>query len=380
MLYSDVLRIGLNHTTSSNCDNITKVVKKSDANRLKACIWNAQSLRQKSQTVKDFTDEYGLDIFLFTETWLKSDDKVEIGDLERNGEYFYLGSHRENRTGGGVGCIIKQGIEATKKETVKTKTFEHMEIEVKLKGKFVTFLVIYRPEPSKKNNYSLDEFFKEFTKFISRHQTSNNETIITGDFNFHFNKPNNAKATRFKGILEMFDLIQHVSKATHKDGNTLDLVITNRTTALRDCVVSELLSDHNCICFNIEANKGKNPQKKISFRKTRDINITEFKKEIKQHLSQHLQHHSRSIQLNKLVEIYNSTQEVFDKHAPEITKLVTLRKPTPFTNADIKHLKRAKRKAERLWRRTGLERHWNDFKEKRNTFNDHLNQLKSDDF
>ena len=163
MLYSDVLRIGLNSTPSSNGDNTTKVVKKSDTNRLRACVWNAQSLRQKSQTVKDFTDEFGLDIFLFTETWLKNDDKVEIGELERNGEYFYLGSPRENRTGGGVGCIIKKGLEARKKETVKTKTFEHMEIEVKLKGKFVTFLVIYRPEPTKKNNYRLKEFFAEFT-------------------------------------------------------------------------------------------------------------------------------------------------------------------------------------------------------------------------
>ena len=81
MLYSDVLRIGLSHTTSSNCDNITEVVKKSVANRLKACIWNAQSLRQKSQIVKDFTDEYGLDIFLFTETCSDEKGNCEIQNI-----------------------------------------------------------------------------------------------------------------------------------------------------------------------------------------------------------------------------------------------------------------------------------------------------------
>ena len=139
-------------------------------------------------------------------------------------------------------------------------------------------------------------------------------TIITGDFNFHLNKPNDTRASRFQDILEMFDLIQHVTVPTHKDGNTLDLVITHRITALRDCVVSDLLSDHNCIRFSIEANKGKNPQKKITFRKTRSINIPEFKKEIKQHLSQQVQHHNRSSQLNKLVQIYKST----DKYAINI--------------------------------------------------------------
>ena len=124
MLYSDVVRIGLNHTNSSNSDNSKKVAKKPIVHKLRACVWNAQSLRQKTQTVKDFTDEFGLDIFLFTETWLKPEDKVEIGELERNGEYLYLGSPRVGRPGGGVGCIVKRGIKATQKQTMKTKTFE----------------------------------------------------------------------------------------------------------------------------------------------------------------------------------------------------------------------------------------------------------------
>ena len=79
--------------------------------------------------------------------WLKPPDKVEIGELERDGKYFYLGSPRVGRPGGGVGCIVKHGIKATQKETMKTKTLEHMEIELQLSGKLVTFLLVYRPEP-----------------------------------------------------------------------------------------------------------------------------------------------------------------------------------------------------------------------------------------
>ena len=379
-LYSDVVRTGLNDTVPTNLTNTSKSPNNTvNFSQIRACIWNAQSLRQKTQSVKDYRDEYNLDLFLFTETWLKADDKVEIGELERNGEFFYLGSPREGRPGGGVGAIIKSGIKATKKKSMKTKTFEHMELEIQMNAKTITFLLIYRPEPSSKNKYTMFEFFTEFTDFLAHYQTYQHETIITGDFNFHLNKPNDAKVVQFNNILEMFDLVQHVTSPTHKDGNTLDLVLTRRETILRDCVVSDLLSDHNCIRFNINLKRRKNPKKIITFRKTRSMNIPEFKTDVKQHLSQSVCHPDRSIYLKNLVELYKSSADIFDKHAPLETKTVTLRKPTPFVNADIKHLKTTKRKAERKWRKTGLENDWNDFKEKRNSFNELLNQLRSND-
>ena len=220
-LYSDVVRIGLNVTgppyqaqkTPQNTTNLSKV---------KACVWNAQSLRLKTQTVKDFRDEYDLDIFLFTETWLKAEDKVEIGELERNGECFYLGSPRESRQGGGVGAIIKSELKATKKKSMKTKTFECVEIELQVSGKSITFLLIYRPKSSSKNQYTMSEFYAELTDFLTHYQTYQHETVITGDFNFHVNKPMEARVVQFNSILEMFDLVQHVASPTHNDGNTPD--------------------------------------------------------------------------------------------------------------------------------------------------------------
>ena len=78
--------------------------------------------------------------------------------------------------------------------------------------------------------------------------------------------------------MEVFDPVQHVTLPTHKYWNTLDLVITHRVTTLRDCVVSNLLSDHNSIRFNINVKKSKNPRKKITFHQTQDIDISAFKK------------------------------------------------------------------------------------------------------
>ena len=214
-LYSDIVRIGLKeHVPSSQANSPTVQKNFMNLPRIRAGVWNAQSLRQKTQTVKDFRDEYNLDLFLFTETWLKTDDKVEIGELERNGECFYLGSPREGRPGGGVGAIIKSGIKATKKNSLKTKTFEHMELELQMNGKTVTFLLIYRPEPSNKNKYTMSEFFAEFTNFLTYYQTYQHETVIIGDFNFYSNQPNDAKVVQYNSFLEMFDLIQHTASAT----------------------------------------------------------------------------------------------------------------------------------------------------------------------
>ena len=346
---------------------------------LRVCVWNAQSLKQKTQTVKDFREEFDLDIFLFTETWLKTDDMLEIGELESQGEYYYIGTPRESRPGGGVGAIIKSGIKATKKKSLVTKTFEHMELEVQIDTKRITFILIYRPEPSCKNKYTISEFFEEFTDFLTHYQTYQHETIITGDFNFHVNKPDDYKAIQFNSTLEMFDLVQHVKSPTHREGNTLDLVITHRENNIGECAVGDLLSDHNCIHFNIDVKMRKNPKKTISFRNTRKMNIPNFKKSVMQHFSSDIPHPDRSIYLNQLVRLYLSSANIFNQYAPVETKLVTLRKPTPFVNADIKNFKTARRKAERRWRRTRLVKDWLDFKEKRNACNEHLNQLKSDD-
>ena len=45
--------------------------------------------------------------------------------------------------------------------------------------------------------------------------------LVAGDFNFHIDEPNDCDARRFLQVLESFDLIQHVSEATHKRGHIL---------------------------------------------------------------------------------------------------------------------------------------------------------------
>ncbi len=76
------------------------------------------------------------------------------------------------------------------------------------------------------------EFYKEFSKLMSHYNIIKDEVIICGDFNIHVNKPDDSNTEKFMDILYKFNWVQHISEPTHKLGNTLDLIITRRTSIL----------------------------------------------------------------------------------------------------------------------------------------------------
>ena len=60
--------------------------------------------------------------------------------------------------------------------------------------------------------------------------------------------------------------------------------------------------------------------------------------------------------LNELVLCYNSTlSSALDRHAPLITKTIPARPLVPWFNNGIKEARRLTRRAERRWRRSGLD-------------------------
>ena len=368
---------------SNGKDRVTNVAetgcRNSRQNRkcIKVCLWNAQSLKRKIDIVKDFRLEHELDLFLFTESWLKSDDLMEIGELEDD-DCFLLHTPREGRPGGGVAGLIQSKFRATKATIKKADTFEHMEINLHIGSRNITLVIVYRPEPSNKNMYAMSEFFDEFTELLSGYQHTRHEIVIVGDFNFHMNKSDDPRTIKFNAILEMFDLVQHVAAPTHKGGNTLDLVITPKDSSLlSNCTVSDLNSDHNCILFDLNIqNSGGNNTKRVAFRKTRNIDKEKFKLDIKNKFSVLNLETESEVSLERVVELYNSTSEVLDKHAPKTEKHVTIRQPTPWVNEDIKKLKTEKRRAEKRWRKSRQSVDWDIFKSKRNTMNATLTSLK----
>ena len=65
-------------------------------------------------------------------------------------------------------------------------------------------------------------FFEEFSRLLEQIAAEPSGCLlITGDFNFHMDDPDNANAKRFADLLESYDLKQHVNCGTHTSGVTI---------------------------------------------------------------------------------------------------------------------------------------------------------------
>ena len=77
--------------------------------------------------------------------------------------------------------------------------------------------------------------------------------LIVADFNFHVDSQNNV-GWRFTGLLHSFNLRQHVNDSMHKNGHTLDLVITREEQSfIKNLLVFDpALSNHFMIRCNLD--------------------------------------------------------------------------------------------------------------------------------
>ena len=83
--------------------------------------------------------------------------------------------------------------------------------------------------------------------------------------------------------------------------------------------------------------------------------------------------------LDQLVSIYqNDLLSVLNKHAPLKTRTFTIRPQAEWYTADIRKAKQLRRRAERLWRKTGLTIHRDIFMERRGDVNDLIRNTKTD--
>ena len=94
-------------------------------------------------------------------------------------------------------------------------------------------------------------FLNEFRQFLESLVTTPEPLLICGDFNFHLDEPEDRPAQRFSDLLDIFNLVQHVKGETHRNGHTLDLIITRSDEAslvsnvhITDPVISDHFAVH----------------------------------------------------------------------------------------------------------------------------------------
>ena len=283
-----------------------------------------------------------IDICSLTETWIRDDDTAAETQMCPLG-YKAISVPRSNRQGGGIAIVYRDFITIHRSNTYDYTTMECSDFAVSLPGLSLNMAVIYRP-PDK----PVCAFVNDFLEYMERNINSTGKLLLTGDFNIHINDPESPDTNTFLDVLDSFGLRNHTSFPTHHFNNTLDIVITPcNETFIENSTPGRLFSDHNIVYFNIITFKQPNTIKDITFRKLKNINMTNFNKDVELHLSIR---YSDKLSLTEKIQLYRNTLRVaLDKHAPLKRRKVPDRIRLAWFSDEIAMVVQKRRKAERKW-------------------------------
>lgn len=344
----------------ANLKNLKKLTSKADDGGLLVACTNARSVCNKAAVYENYIIENDIDVFIITETWLVGEldrDSVVLHNLIPTG-YTYQIESRKQRGGGGIICIYKNNLSVKKLAYGNFSSFEHLVFSIILGSKKYKMVVIYRPPQSKKNKCTTAQFVSEFHDFILDISVEPSELIVTGDFNIHMDNLADSYARSLMDVLSSVNLQQHVTEPTHQEGHILDLLITSSNSNVISSVYIEhdSPSDHSIILFTLKEAKPKPLKTKITFRRKKKVNIEELKDKIVNSDISAKVTHSQGVS-NKMNIFEKTLLPILDNIAPLKTIKVTARPNTEWFNDSITEAKRDRRRAERRWRKSGLEVH-----------------------
>ena len=213
------------------------------------------------------------DVVFLTETWLTSEKNNITAEVKDHGYKLWhkIRKNREKERGGGVGALIKCTITCKQEISQDFHSFEHSVVKFPLVDKRSMMLItVYRLQ-----FVPIAEFFDEFEELLAKYTVMNEDFIIAGDVNVH-TETDDCSSRKFKGLLDQFDLIQHVQEPTHLKGHTIDVVISpNKKAYVHDLKVrSNDLGHHHLIEFDVQVSTDYNTTKTITYRTYTSIWLT----------------------------------------------------------------------------------------------------------
>ena len=186
-----------------------------------------------------------------------------------------------------------------------------------IKSKTNIFSLIYKPPSSTKNRTPIRVFLDEFSEHITTLLQQDDDPIILGDINIPWNKEDNMDRESLVEIMSLYNLKQHVDIQTHKQGNTLDWIMSKEnSTTISGINEGDYLSDHCAITWTHKVEK--QPMEKIihTSRDLKSINEQNFASD----LAERLPILNNTDDLQTLYEKYTKAiTSTLDQHAPETT-------------------------------------------------------------
>ena len=288
------------------------------------------------------------EIVFLTETWLTSEKNKITAEVKEYG-YELLHKIRKNRRkerGGGVGVLIRANITGKQLLSKEFHSFEHCVVRIPLNNKESMILItVYRLQ-----YVPVGEFLDEFEEILEKYAILQNEFIIAGDVNIHF-ETDECSSRKFKDLLDSYDLKQLVTGPTHIAGHTIDVVISpNKESYVVDMDIRRIdLSHHFLIEFGVSVSVSTTITKSITYRAWKEVDNERFSEELKEALSSIPDTRNMA---EKLASYNKILQEIGDKYAPPRSKEIRIKPRAPWFDSEYKTLRRERRKAERRFRKT----------------------------
>ena len=315
-------------------------------------VFNSRSICNKTAGVFDLLTDFDTDVCFLTETWLRKGDTSKVAEIKDLG-YKLFHQSRPGR-GGGVAIAFKKQLSLKKQTSVRYKSFELVESTlVSNTNELIRFGCIYRSCTSQVSN--IKDFFEDFDDYLNSLVHLPGKLILAGDFNIHIECAGDPDVRRFQQLLQQYNLIQHISSATHINGDILDLVLTRKcdgdTLKIENTEITQTIttSDHFLLTFScMFSHHHKAQQVTKTGRNVNDIDLESFRTDI---LNSELCNTSNFIDCNTATNLYNEVLgDLLDKHAP-INEFRVNPDQDKWVNSEVQSARRIRRKAERDFRR-----------------------------
>ena len=323
-------------------------------------VWNVQSIVNKAEEVMEHIKDCEADFAFLSETWLTSVTSDVTALIKTYGYkiYHYFRKDSIKQRGGGVAILYLLKYTLKKFSTCSYASFEHIAYTLSVPGTDKVLMIsLYRV-----HHVPINVFLTEFVELLEVLITENCTLIIGGDINIHLDEVSNQDTIDFIHILEAFDLHLLVTSITHKQGHQLDVIITNNVNKFSDPAVDNVcVSDHfrlSCL-FNIEKNV-RSKYKTIRFRDVKSMDHVGFASLVRSKLESCNFSYSNTFETS--ISLYNKTLETaLDVYAPMKEKVIKDVVKAPWFDEEYRELRKKRRNAEKLWRKTKLNVHKFEF-------------------
>ncbi len=255
----------------------------------------------------------------------------------------------------------------TKEVTVATATSFECVVFTLPSFSQLQFVLVYRPP--KNTNSDRSAFLSELSELLTPVCAMSPSTYLLGDLNVHVDSSSCVFATDFLSLLECFNFTQHVRGPTHNRGHTLDLVCSTGIPPTNLQCLDLAVSDHHAIAYGVPVTllPKQHQSRTISFRNLKAVSAPALSTMIAAHLATM----SSDPIDGDLVSCYNTAlTNSLDSLAPIKTRTVSFNRPAPWFTPELRAMKSAGRRLERLYIISGLTVH-------RLAFHDHVKDYKA---